>query len=185
MHGNRGRAIVFIDNSNIFGGQHACGWRIDWEKFIQQLETAGKIWQVHFFASENIQPRTTQSSFYNHLKESLNWEVHLYELGRKTIRCSHCQQSEQIKAEKGVDVGIATKMLMLGVNRAFDTAVLVAGDRDFLETTRFIKNLGLRVEMVGWRSSMSPQLAAESSSSVLYLDDIRQFIEKEKLAATN
>ncbi len=178
MAGSRGRSIVFIDNSNIFGGQHASGWRIDWEKFIKRIERRGEIWQVHFFASEDIQPRCNQSNFYNHLKEILNWEVHLYGLGRKTIKCANCFQSEQIKAEKGVDVGIATKMLMLGVNRAYDTAVLVGGDRDFLETTRFIKNLGLRVEMVGWRSSMSPQLAAESSSSVLYIDDVRNDIEK-------
>ena len=72
MARNRGRTIVFIDNSNIFGGQHAVGWRIDWEKLIEHLEKNGEIWQVHFFASENDPPRAIQTGFYKHLKEGLN-----------------------------------------------------------------------------------------------------------------
>ena len=174
----RGRTIVFIDNSNIFGGQNAVGWRIDWDKFITKLEQNGDVWQVHFFASENDPPRAIQSNFYRHLKEVLNWEVHLYELGRKTIRCSKCGHTESVKTEKGVDVGLATKMLTLAANRAFDTAILVAGDKDFLETVQFIKNLGLRVEIVGWRGSMSNDLAHESSIQVLFLDDLEAEVKR-------
>jgi len=178
MPQNRGRIIVFIDNSNIFGGQNAVGWRIDWEKLIQKLEEKGDIWQVHFFASENDPPRAIQTGFYRHLKESLNWEVHLYELGQKSVHCNHCGLRETVKTEKGVDVGLATKMMSLAVNRAYDTAILIAGDRDFLETTQFVKGQGLRVEVVGWRDSMSPQLEAESSAPTLYLDNMRADIEK-------
>lgn len=147
-------------------------------KLIAHLENNGEIWQVHFFASENDPPRAIQTGFYRHLKEDLNWEVHLYELGRKTVRCSRCGNSESTKAEKGVDVGLATKMLTLGVNRAYDTAILIAGDRDYLETAQFIKGQGLRVEIVGWRGSMSNVLATESSSSVCYLDNLKSEIEK-------
>lgn len=178
MPNNRGRAIAFIDNSNIFGGQNDAGWRIDWEKLVSELEKQGDIWQVHFFASENDPPRAVQQGFYRHLKETLNWEVHLYELGRKTVRCSKCGQTETVKAEKGVDVGVATKMLSLAANRAYDTAILIAGDRDFLETVQFVKNQGLRVEIVGWRNGMSQHLQTESSSKVLYLDDLKALIEK-------
>jgi uncharacterized LabA/DUF88 family protein len=176
---NRGRTIVFIDNSNIFGGQHAVGWRLDWEKLIAHIGENGEIWQVHFFGSENDPPRAIQTGFYRHLKEDLNWEVHLYTLGRKTVRCSQCTHSETTKAEKGVDVGLATKMLTLGVNRAYDTAILVAGDRDFLETVQFVKGLGLRVEIIGWRGAMSRELEAESSSKVIYLDDLKDKVEKD------
>jgi hypothetical protein len=54
----------------------------------------------------------------------------------------------------------------------------VAGDKDFLETVKFIKNLGMRVEILSWRGSMSPELATESSASVKYLDDFRADIER-------
>ena len=175
---NRGKTICFIDNSNIFGGQQAVGWRIDWSKFQNEIEKDGQVWQTYFFASENDPPRAIQSSFYKFLKEQLHWEVILYELGRKTIRCNQCQKEEAVPTEKGVDVGLATKMLMLAYNKAYETAILVAGDRDYLETVKFIKNLGIRVEIIGWQGSMSSDLAAETSSLIKYLNDMQNAIKK-------
>ena len=80
--------------------------------------------------------------------------------------------------EKGVDVGLAIKMLTLGINRAYETAILVAGDRDYLETVQFLKGLGLRVEIIAWRKGLSSDLAAEASEPVTYLDDLRGKLEK-------
>jgi uncharacterized LabA/DUF88 family protein len=174
----RGKTICFIDNSNVFSGQQAVGWRVDWAKFLQHLEQTGAIWQVHFFASEQDPPRAVQTGFYKFLKDQLHWEVHLYELGRKGHVCSKCANKDITPAEKGVDVGLATKMLMLGVNKAYETAILVSGDRDYLETVQFAKNLGLRVEVVSWKGALSPSLGSESSSSVVFLDDLKSQIEK-------
>ena len=79
--------------------------------------------------------------------------------------------------EKGVDVALATKLLMLAHNGAFDTAILLSGDKDYLETVMAVKAQGLRVEIVSWRNSLSNDLAAESSKDVVYLDDLRDQIE--------
>lgn len=174
----RGKTICFVDNSNVFGGQQAVGWRIDWEKFQRYLEQVGPIWQVHFFASEQDPPRAVQTNFYRFLKDQLHWEVHLYELGKKSHTCSKCANKDTTAAEKGVDVGLATKMLMLGVNKAYETAILVSGDRDYLETVKFVKNLGLRVEIVSWKGALSPDLESESSSSVVLLDNLKAQIER-------
>jgi len=174
----RGKTICFIDNSNIFHGQQSVGWRIDWGKFQNKIEQDGPIWQTYFFASEEDPPRAIQSAFYRYLKSDLRWEVVLYELGQKTVVCNNCRQQRAVSAEKGADVGLATKMLMLAVNKAYDTAILVSGDRDYLETVKFIKNLGLRVEVIGWQGAMSSDLAAESSAYVKYLDQIRTDVER-------
>jgi uncharacterized LabA/DUF88 family protein len=68
-------------------------------------------------------------------------------------------------------------MLTHAINRAFETAVLVSGDKDYLETVKTVKNMRLRVEIVSFRSSLSQDLAGESSTPVVYLDDIRSSIE--------
>jgi len=81
------------------------------------------------------------------------------------------------QTEKGVDVALATKMLTHGMNKAFDTAILVSGDKDYLETVRTIKGFGLRIEIVAFRSSLANELAEESSMPVIYIDDIRSEIE--------
>ncbi len=175
---NRGRTICFIDNSNVFLGGRNAGWQVEWRKFEAYLCTLDRIWQTHFFASEQDPPKAIQTSFYQYIKNTLRWELHLYELGKKTTTCSNCGCKEIVPAEKGVDVGLATKMLILGVNKAYDTAILVAGDKDYLETVKFIKNLGLRVEIISWQQSLSSDLAAESSSPVIKIDSLRAQIEK-------
>lgn len=174
----RGKTICFIDNSNIFAGQLDNNWRIDWVKFYRKIERDGPIWQTYFFASENDQPRDVQSDFYNFLKSKLRWEIELYGLGMKATRCNFCGKYSHYKTEKGVDVGLATKMLILGVNRSFDTAVLVSGDRDYLETVKYIKSLGLRVEIIAWRRSLSNEMEKESSAPVIYLDNLKAEIER-------
>jgi uncharacterized LabA/DUF88 family protein len=179
MTTSRGKAICFIDNANVFYGQQQKGWRIDWEKFLKYLEQDEQIWQTYFFASETDPPREESVGFYRFLKDQLRWEVVLYPLGKKTIKCAQCDYTETVLTEKGVDVGLATKMLMLGINQAFETAILVSGDRDYLEPVRYLKGLGLRVEVVSWRDGLSDALEAESSAPVIYFDSIRKRIEKD------
>jgi uncharacterized LabA/DUF88 family protein len=174
----RGKTIAFIDNSNVFKGQQKAGWRIDVEKLHRYLEKNGGLWQVFFFASATDPPRFQQTNFYNFLKNKMRYEVKLYSLGRKTINCKKCGQSTVVYAEKGADVGVATKLLVLANNRAFETAILVAGDRDYLETVQAVKAQGLRVEIMAWRGSISDAMEAESSRQVTYFDDIRVEIER-------
>ena len=178
MTTSRGKAICFIDNANVFHGQQDAGWRIDWVKFLRYLEQDEQVWQTYFFASETDPPREGASNFYQFLKEELRWEVMLYPLGKKTIRCANCDQTHTSYAEKGVDVGIATKMLMLAMNQAFETAILVSGDRDYLETVKYIKGMGFRVEVISWRAGLSNDLEAESSAPVVYFNDIKDHILK-------
>lgn len=174
MPSQRGKTICFVDNSNVFNGP----WRVDWEKFQSHLEQGGDVWQTYFFAAEQDPPRAIQSSFYRFLKAQLHWEVVLTELGQKTVTCHSCQHKETVHAEKGVDVGLATKMLMLAFNKAYDTAILVSGDRDYLETVKFIKNMGLRIEIMAWQGTISTEFAMESSTQVVYLDSLSAQIGK-------
>ena len=178
MAATRGKTICFIDNANIYYGQ-ADNWRIDWEKFIRFLEEQGELWQTYFFASETDPPSDGATAFYQFLKENLRWEVILYPLGKRTVRCNDCGHEHTSRAEKGVDVGLATKMLMLAVNQAYETAILISGDRDYVETVKHIKGRGLRVEVIAWRAGLAADLEAESSAPVVYLDDLRDQIEKQ------
>jgi uncharacterized LabA/DUF88 family protein len=178
MAASRGKTICFIDNANIFHGQQDAGWRIDWERFLRYMEQDEQIWQVYFFASETDPPREEATGFYQFLKEHLRWEVVIYSLGKKTIRCENCDQIHTTLVEKGVDIGLATKMLMLAMSRAYETAILVSGDRDYLETLKYIKGMGLRVEVMSWRSGLSDAVAAESSAPVIYLDNLKEQIQR-------
>lgn len=173
----RGKAIVFIDNSNIFHGCKAVGWRIDARKLMDLIRKRGEVWQTIFFASATDPPRFEQTNFYRFLKEVLHFETVVLELSRRTVRCRNCRSERITYAEKGVDVALATRMLSLANTRTFETAVLVSGDKDYLETVRAVKAQGMRVEMYSWRGALSRDLAAESSTDIVYLDDHRDELQ--------
>lgn len=180
MTTERGKTICFIDDSNVFHGSREAGWRVDWSKFDAYLERNANVWQTFFFGSVHEPPTDDEENFFRFIKEKLRWELSLYELGLRTVRCDECGHEERVPTEKGVDVGLATKMLTLGINRAYETAILVAGDRDYIETVKFLKGLGLRVEIIAWRRALSDDLASEASEEVTYLDDLKSELAKEK-----
>jgi uncharacterized LabA/DUF88 family protein len=174
---SRGKTIVFIDNSNVFLGSRNAGWRIDAKKLHAVLERGGPIWQTFFFASATDPPRFQQTNFYRFIKTEMRYEVMMYGLGTKTVRCPKCGDVRRVPVEKGLDVGLATKLLTLANARAFDTALLVAADKDYLETVRAVKQLGLRVEIIAWRGTISSELENESSAPLLFFNDVRADIE--------
>ena len=174
---HRGKTIMYFDNSNIFKGQLDLGWRIDVDKFIKKIESGQNIWQTYFFAAVTDPPRFSQTGFYKMLKEKFHWETILFPLGSKTTFCKNCHEKKRISVEKGVDVAIATTMLKHAITRSFETAILVSGDKDYLDTVKAIKSMGLRVEIVSFRHTLSQELAHESSASPLILDSIKPEIE--------
>jgi uncharacterized LabA/DUF88 family protein len=174
----RGRTICFIDNSYIFRGSYKHQWRVDFRKLIEVLSKPGAIWQTYFFASEEDPPNSDQTNLYKYLKLALHFEVNLYPLRKRQMRCNNCGNEWSSYSEKAAAIGMATTLVSLGYNNAFDTAVLVTGDSDFLDPISAVKNLGKRVELAAWRDSIAQDLEMEASTDIFYLDEHRQDLER-------
>src|SRR5205823_992680 len=56
--------------------------------------------------------------------------------------CPSCQQPYSAKPEKGVDAAIVTDMLSLAWQNAYDVAVLVSSDADFVPAVERIQTQG-------------------------------------------
>lgn len=52
------------------------------------------------------------------MKNEMRYEVLLYTLGSKTVYCHKCGDRRRVPVEKGLDVGLATKLLTLSRARA-------------------------------------------------------------------
>ncbi len=61
------------------------------------------------------------------------------------VSCPECGPSDAVFIEKGVDVALATDMMSLGVQDAYDVAVLVSNDRDFAPAVEFLRSKGKKV----------------------------------------
>jgi len=178
MTGPRGRTICFIDNSYIFRGSYKHQWRVDFRKLVEALAKDGAIWQTYFFASEEDPPNSDQTNLYKYLRLALHFEVNLYPLRKRQMRCNACGNEWSSYSEKAAAIGMATTLVSLAYNNAFDSAILVTGDSDFLDPIRTVKNLGKKVELAAWRDSIAQDLEMEASDDIFYLDENRDLLER-------
>ena len=76
----------------------------------------------------------------------------------------------QLPYEKGIDIKIATDMLVHGHRGNYDVAVLVTGDTDFADAIQAVKGLGHHVEVALFNVSGS-QRSREVADRVVVIDD--------------
>ena len=72
--------------------------------------------------------------------------------------------------EKGIDIRIATDMLVHGHRHNYDTAVLVSGDTDFSDAVQAVKDIGCHTEIV-LRNPKGSQRLREVADKVVLMDD--------------
>ena len=57
-------------------------------------------------------------------------------------------------------------MLLLAFNNAYDTAILVSGDADFVEAVKSIKSMGKRVEVAMFSHIVSEELKRNADAFI-------------------
>lgn len=88
--------------------------------------------------------------------------------------CYKCTKKFLFKFEKGVDVALAAQLVIFGGVKStnLDRIILVAGDGDYKEAIRFVRNeVGKDVQIVSWRRSLSLDLQKLGNKPTVFLDD--------------
>jgi len=80
--------------------------------------------------------------------------------------------------EKGTDVELAIDMMLFGFRDHYDTAILVSGDQDFTRVAEVIKDIGKRIEVAAFASSISAEFRRKADSFL----DLSTIIEDIKLS---
>jgi uncharacterized LabA/DUF88 family protein len=81
--------------------------------------------------------------------------------------------------EKGVDVQIATDLLIGAYENFYDTAIVISSDTDLIPAIKKVKSLGKRVEYVGF--SHQPSFALIKNATLTHLllrADLENYIYK-------
>jgi NYN domain-containing protein len=64
--------------------------------------------------------------------------------------CPHCDEHLRWSPEKGVDTAIVTGMLSLAGEKAFDAAILMSSDTDYLPAVEWLQSRGFKVINATW-----------------------------------
>ncbi len=171
------RTSIFVDfwNFSLQWRNRASGDRIDWPRVPsallseseRQLQIAGFGDSLHleetlvyasydedeagrrlkgwFDAFLDKQPRFRVNT---RLRRSKPRSVYCRACEQSIDRCPHCEEPMRWSPEKGVDTAIVTGLLSLAGESAFDAAILVSSDTDYLPAVEYARTAivsGLKV----------------------------------------
>jgi uncharacterized LabA/DUF88 family protein len=89
-------------------------------------------------------------------------------------QCYRCGKEFLYKYEKGVDVALASELVIFCGTGAKDLnrVILVAGDGDYREAIRFVRrDIGKEVQVVSWRVALSKELGKIANKPTILIDD--------------
>jgi len=169
---NSQRVILFIDGSNVFWALHTYNQanrtadKINYVKMIDELTQGRQRIRAYYYGSVGVPPKENQIKFHDRLRYSGLQVV------TKPLKVRlNPDTGEQHLIEKGVDVALVSDLLSLAWEGAYDVAVIVSGDADFVGTIEKVKYKGKIVEVASFRDSLSGDLR-RVADKVIFLDDL-------------
>ncbi len=175
------RVMIFIDGSNILHAllrlkERGSELKLDYQKLVNVLVGGRELRRAYFYCGKSSPPSEGQERFLKSLQR-MGIAVETRELRQRTIRCSECKHEFSKPVEKGVDVALVTGLLSLNFKNAYDTAIIVGGDKDFLDAIEVVKEHGKRVEIAAFMDSISQELQLKADKFIpldTMKDGIRQ-----------
>jgi len=126
------------------------------KKMSERLKTSeADVVRVNFFASIpiNVHPKDLsevekQQAFYEILRRVFHYETEIFEIdfqGRRLHPEDRDPSDPFTPREKCVDVALASSMLYYAAINAYDVAIPVIGDADYIPVLQYVHRLGKRI----------------------------------------
>ncbi|MBM3134835.1 MAG: NYN domain-containing protein [Chloroflexi bacterium] len=137
------RVMVFIDGSNFYRclkSQFGMA-NVDFLKLALLLCSNRKLIRIYYYNAV-----VRQEDGEERYKEQQRFFERLRDVPYLELRLGRLEKRGDTVVEKGIDVAIATDMLLRAYSNAYDTAILVSGDADLVPAVEGAKDLGKHVE---------------------------------------
>ncbi len=180
---NDERLTIFIDGSNLFHGIRYLNIKIDYSKLVDFLKENRKLLRAYFYTGmpqdRDVRKGSPEWESLVRQKKFLD-ELSLSGIKVKVAHLRKLPSGEFI--EKEIDIMLATDMLSLAYKDAYDTAMLVSGDSDFLYTVEEVQSIGKRVENATFKKTSSFKLRKACDRFILLDDYLDRFVYEDKPA---
>ena len=178
---NKERVIMFIDGSNHYhiikdmfkNSKHLIDF--NFEKFIKDIVKDRKLVRIYYYTApldkkKDEKTYAKQQKFFDKLKRIHNFNLVLCRMQKVKI------DKKVIYQVKEDDIHLAVDMVKLAYNNAYDTAVLVSSDGDFVPAVKAVKDIGKNVENIGFENKFSYHLRQKCDKFIqLNKENIKNF----------
>jgi len=159
MDKEKERIIVFIDGSNLY--HLVKQWfseesqiNFNFKKFLKKIVKDRTIVRVYYYncpldRNKDNRAYRSQQRFFQKLKEIPNFRLVLCRMQKVKIN------GKTIYQVKEDDIHLAVDMVKLAYNNAYNTAILVSSDGDFVPAINAVQEIGKKVENIGFEHKFS------------------------------
>jgi len=95
----------------------------------------------------------------------------------RNVRCNSCKKVNKMYIEKGIDASLSTDLLWYAFQNAYDKAILITGDADFIPAVQRVRLLGKNIELWTFKHSVGKELK-KNVDKVEFIDEIIDEIKK-------
>ncbi len=161
------RAIIFWDYSNFHAtlsqlthGEWPESKKFDYKKFVDALANGMDLIKVYFACSSAPEAGKAQQNFYDWVDRQAFFYVKQFD---------RRQHSDGVNREKQVDVYLATQIVALAYEDAYDVAILISGDEDFVPAIEIAQQKGKVIQAVATAINLSDELKRKADR-VAFID---------------
>ncbi len=160
------RVVIFIDGSNLYHILKGLFLErkpndFNFEKFVRYLANNRKLLGTYYYnvpldIMHDSNSYMKQQKFFEKLKRIPQFNFVLCRMLKRKI------DGKIIYEAKEDDIHLAVDMVKLAYTDAYDTAILVSSDGDFVPAIQAVKEKGKNVENIGFENKFSYHLQQES-----------------------
>lgn len=161
------KVILFIDGSNHYHiikkmFNMDCLSEFNFEEFIKRIVDKRDLVRVYYYTAplDKNYPNgqdtySKQQQFFERLRKIPYFSLILCRMQKEII---NGKPHYHVKED---DINLAVDMVKLAYNNAYDTAILVSSDGDFVPAIKVVKEFGKKVENIGFETKFSWHLKNE------------------------
>ena len=163
----RKRAVIFWDHANTFHPLQEKKIRIDYKRVKERLAKDYYLLAPVMYLGKPDNLRPEKKGFYRALRK-IGWSIQ-----EKPLRKDMFGNQSQY----GLDELMLSDISILAEEDAYEVAIIVSGDSIFSNVIMKLKGIGKKVELWGFRDTISQSLIKITGiKNVQYLDDILEEI---------
>ncbi len=150
------RVMVFIDGSNLYHvlGEICGRHDLQFDKFGTKLANGRNLRRVYYYNIKQDADRPADL-----VRDQDKFLATLHDTPYLEVRLGILKHRGDEMVEKGVDVMLATDVVVKALKDLYDTAIVVSGDADFFPAYQAAKDAGKHVEVAAFDSNLSPEAA--------------------------
>src|SRR5262245_36694055 len=151
------KILIFIDGQNFYRSllRYDETLVVDYDRLASWIIQAvggplGTFGGAHYYVGVSPGAPAPVESFLKGLEGRRGYFVRRERRVRRSGRCSVCGGDYEYTTEKRVDTRLVADLIHFAANGAYDAAVLVSGDDDFVPAVEAVNALGKQVWVAPW-----------------------------------